>query len=445
MFGRRMTFLLGADGNNFVLNTCKLREVSAEEAYRSLTVPVFGEGVVYDVPNHVLMEQKRFVKHGLSPENLRSYVPMIEKETRDYFKRWIDSAAQSGTDGLLKGTGELSTAIAELTILTASRCLMGYHIRKYLSETIAELYCDLDKGFTPLNFLFPWLPLETYRKRDEAHVKMRDLFLSIMGKRREKEARRQAGEVLDDSDEEDNSDMMRSLMDSEYRDGRKMTDREVACLMIALLMAGQHTSSTTGTWCLSYLANHPEIRKQLWEEQKVVLGDESGPLDYDSLKRMTLLDNCVREALRLKPPIITIMRKVMEPVEYGDYVIPEGDYISVSPALAQLDEKVWGPDASEFNPHRFTSCPHLTAALGHGACSSYLPFGAGRHRCIGEAFAFIQLKTVIATFIQIFADWEMNGMPKVDYTTLIVMPVKPVDVSFTVRQHDKSHQLPKEE
>jgi sterol 14alpha-demethylase len=59
MFGRRMTFLLGADGNNFALNTCKLKEVSAEEAYKHLTTPVFGEGVVYDVPNHVLMEQKK--------------------------------------------------------------------------------------------------------------------------------------------------------------------------------------------------------------------------------------------------------------------------------------------------------------------------------------------------------------------------------------------------
>jgi sterol 14-demethylase len=60
MFGRRMTYLFGADGNNFVLNTCKLKEVSAEEAYKYLTTPVFGEGVVYDVPNHVLMEQKKY-------------------------------------------------------------------------------------------------------------------------------------------------------------------------------------------------------------------------------------------------------------------------------------------------------------------------------------------------------------------------------------------------
>lgn len=140
---------------------------------------------------------------------------MIEKETREYFARWKGDT----------GRAELAEAIAELTILTASRCLMGSFIREQLSETVAQLYCDLDKGFTPLNFLFKWLPLESYRKRDEAHIKMRELFLRIMKDRRER------GEM-------DNSDMMQSLMDCEYRDGRKMNDKEVACLMIALLMAG---------------------------------------------------------------------------------------------------------------------------------------------------------------------------------------------------------------
>jgi sterol 14-demethylase len=62
MFGRKMTYLFGAEGNNFVLNACKLKEVSAEEAYKHLTTPVFGEGVVYDVENHVLMDQKKYFK-----------------------------------------------------------------------------------------------------------------------------------------------------------------------------------------------------------------------------------------------------------------------------------------------------------------------------------------------------------------------------------------------
>jgi sterol 14-demethylase len=196
------------------------------------------------------------------------------------------------------GTGEVSQAIAELTIATASRCLMGKEIRAQLSETVADLYCDLDKGFTPLNFLFPYLPLPSYRRRDEAHIKMRDLFLRIMKSRRSNE-------------DMSNNDMLQALMDSEYRDGNKMTDREVACLMIALLMAGQHTSSTTGTWCLSYLADQPKLIERLIEEHKKVLGENmEEPLTYEAMREMPLLDNCIRETLRLRPPIITLIRKV---------------------------------------------------------------------------------------------------------------------------------------
>lgn len=98
-----MTVVLGAEGNNFILNACKLREVSAEAAYRHLTTPVFGSGVVYDCPNAMLMEQKRFFAHkhklhatvrplsrfakdGLTTDKFRLYVTYIEEECADYFK-----------------------------------------------------------------------------------------------------------------------------------------------------------------------------------------------------------------------------------------------------------------------------------------------------------------------------------------------------------------------
>jgi sterol 14-demethylase len=126
----------------------------------------------------------------------------------------------------------------------------------------------------------------------------------------------------------------------------------------------------------------------------------------------------------------------METVHFKDYIIPEGDYICVAPALAQLDEQIWGEDAAEFNPDRFNETEDkLQNALGHGALSSYLPFGAGRHRCIGESFAYVQLKTIIATFVQMF-DFEWTpegGFPATDFTTLIVMPVKPVNLHYQRR------------
>ncbi|KAJ1677543.1 Lanosterol 14-alpha-demethylase, partial [Spiromyces aspiralis] len=144
MFGRKMTVCLGTRGNDFVFNA-KHSSVTAEDAYNNLTKPVFGADVAYDIPNAVLMEQKRIIKAGLSTESFQRYVPLIIKETNDYVdKFWTKD---SDTIDLLK-------AISELIIMSASRTLLGEEIRSQLYEGVAELYHILDQSFTPLHFLF---------------------------------------------------------------------------------------------------------------------------------------------------------------------------------------------------------------------------------------------------------------------------------------------------
>ena len=125
MVGRKFTVCLGIEGNNFVFNA-KTADVSAEESYTPLTTPVFGKGVVYDCPNHMLMEQKKFVKWGMSNDAFRAYVPEIEEETRSYFERWNNKVG---------GRADLFTAMAELIINTASRTLMGPEIRALMDES----------------------------------------------------------------------------------------------------------------------------------------------------------------------------------------------------------------------------------------------------------------------------------------------------------------------
>jgi cytochrome P450 len=76
LLGKKTTVCLGTKGNDFILNG-KLKDVNAEEIYSPLTTPVFGTDVVYDCPNSKLMEQKKFVKFGLTTDALRSYVSVI--------------------------------------------------------------------------------------------------------------------------------------------------------------------------------------------------------------------------------------------------------------------------------------------------------------------------------------------------------------------------------
>lgn len=451
LFGRHITVALGPKGSNLVFNG-RLNQVSAEEAYTSLTTPVFGKKVVYDVPNAVLMEQKRFVKTGLSVENFRTYVSLISSEVRDYFRN--DPAFLPLQHNAKSVVVDIFAAFSEITILTASRTLQGKEVRESLDKSFAKLYHDLDSGFTPINFVIPNLPLPNNFRRDRAQRQMSEFYLSIIKKRRE-------GTVADTE-----HDMISALMEQSYKNGREIDDEEIAHMMIALLMAGQHTSSATGSWAMLRLASRPEFIQELYDEQVRVYGDGMGgfaPLDYDVQKSsVPILDAVIRETLRMHPPIHSIMRKVKTDIpvpptmlvhrpagrkEDGQaYVIPKGHYVIAAPGVSQIDPELWD-NPEVFNPHRWLG-DHANkyeqmndeqmdfgwGMVSTGANSPYLPFGAGRHRCIGEQFAYLQLGTIISLFVRSF-DWRLeNKLPEPDYTSMVVLPKIPANVVFSPRK-----------
>lgn len=136
LFGRKITCYLGIEGNDFILNG-KLQDVNAEEVYGPLTIPVFGSDVVYDCPNSKLMEQKKFVKFGLTQAALQAHVPLIENEVLDHIK---STPAWKGASGVV----DVTTAMAEITLFTAARSLQGREVRQKLNADFAKLYHDLD-------------------------------------------------------------------------------------------------------------------------------------------------------------------------------------------------------------------------------------------------------------------------------------------------------------
>lgn len=208
------------------------------------------------------MEQKKFVKVGLSIENFRAYVGMIENEV-DHFMRtdgaFLTFQVNDITDW---GRFDATDIVAQITILTASRTLQGSEVREGMDKSFSELFNDLDGGFTPLNFMFPNLPLESYRKRDEAHKKMSAFYVDIIRKRRESSTVSPDFNVLHFvlTLWQDAQDMISALMSQKYRTGRALPDHEIAHIMIALLMAGQHTSSATGSWALLHLAENIKVQ-----------------------------------------------------------------------------------------------------------------------------------------------------------------------------------------
>ena len=115
-------------------------------------------------------------------------------------------------------------------------------------------------------------------------------------------------------------------------------------LLIALLMAGQHTSSTTSSWFGFYMTKYG-YQDALFKEQETSMGASTDPISVEDLNQMPLLHACVRETLRLKPPIMQMMRKVRKEftVKAGgkEYVIPAGNQVAVSPSVNGRNPDEW--------------------------------------------------------------------------------------------------------
>lgn len=192
------------------------------------------------------------------------------------------------------------------------------------------------------------------------------------------------------------------------------------------------------------------ISEALYQEQVKYFGTPDGKLrqmTYEELRTLPVLDSVIRETLRVHPPIHSIMRKVRSdivvpttlaaPSKDGAYVVPAGYFVLACPAVSQADPRVW-KQPTVWDPARWSDPEGVAAqayntyadeggekidygfgAVSKGTESPYQPFGAGRHRCIGEQvcchtliyqrtnahcncpqFAYLQLGAVLATFVR---------------------------------------------
>lgn len=308
--------------------------------------------------------------------------------------------------------------MAEITIFTAGRTLQGDEVRAKLTSEFADLYHDLDLGFSPINFMLPWAPLPHNRKRDQAHVRMREIYFDIIKQRRNA------------SPAPSTKDMISNLMQCVYKDGTPIPDKEIAHMMITLLMAGQHSSSAISCWIMLRLASQPEITEALYQEQVDAFGADLPPLKYEGMGKLTLHMNVIKETLRIHSSIHTLMRKVKNPLSVPgtQYVIPTSHNVLSSPGVTARDERHF-PNAMTWDPYRWVERVEAedvgdTIDYGYGAVSKgtkspYLPFGAGRHRCIGEKFAYLNLQVIVATLVREFRLYNpegRSGVPETDYS-----------------------------
>jgi sterol 14-demethylase len=142
------------------------------------------------------------------------------------------------------------------------------------------------------------------------------------------------------------------------------------------------------------------------------------------------LEGAIKEALRLHPPLILLLRQAMTPFEVGGFEVPEGWLVGASPAVSNRAPEVF-ERAGEYDPRRYVEPRHDDLDNPW----DWIPFGAGRHRCVGAAFALMQLKAV---FLVLLRDWtfEMAQDPDTyrnDHSKMVVQLARPARVRYRKR------------
>ncbi|VAI03829.1 unnamed protein product [Triticum turgidum subsp. durum] len=165
-----------------------------------------------------------------------------------------------------------------------------------------------------------------------------------------------------------------------------------------IYFAGHETAAVTTTWCLMLLATHPVWQDHARAEALEVCRGCT-KLDVDVLRRLKTITMVIQETLRLYPPASLIVREALTDFKLGALDVPRGTIVQTAIAMLHLDKDVWGQDAGEFRPDRFTNGAAAACEPSH----MYLPFGHGPRICAGQNLAMVELKVVLVRLLSKFA------------------------------------------
>lgn len=410
---RSVVLVSGAEANEFFFRASD-EELDQAAAYPFMK-PVFGAGVVFDASP----ERRREMLHNqsLRDKYMRGHAQTIAREVERMVANWGDS-----------GEIDLLDWFAELTIYTSTSCLIGPRFRETLNRRYAELFHDLEQGTDALAFVDPYMDIPSFHRRDDARLELVAMVQATLDER-----------LASPPPERDDMDLVDILISIKHEDGsQRFTADEITGMFISMMFAGHHTTSGTAAWTMIELLRHPETTATVREELEALFADGSEDADgsridqvsYQALRSMPWLESAIKEALRLHPPLILLLRLATTDLEVEGLTIEAGKLVGASPALSnRLPEAFDEPDA--FVPARYVDPPPDDIANPW----NWIPFGAGRHRCVGAAFAMMQLKAIMSMLL---LDWEFEmAQPpdtyRNDHSKMVVQLQQPCRVRYRRR------------
>jgi cytochrome P450 len=301
------------------------------------------------------------------------------------FWRYTDQVADAWADG---STQDMLVEMRKLALLI----LMGASFHIDFTPDMARLWqpiLDLIEYISP-GLWVVWPDAPTSPRHRKAIEAMDDYLYTIIRQRR--------AELGTNDAAPDPSDLLSALIVAPG-----MTDDLIRDQLLTMLIAGHDTSTALLAWIFYLLGMHPEKLVQVQQEVDAVIGTEAAPPTADQLNELHLLEQVIKETLRLYPPIHIGNRRATEDMAICGYHVPEGKRVMYSIYLSHRDKEYWR-DPEEFCPARFErgneeKVPPFT----------YVPFGGGPRTCIGATFAQVEARAVLARLLQRFDFTLLNG------------------------------------
>ncbi|MBO2457740.1 cytochrome P450 [Actinomadura violacea] len=390
--------LVSGAGANEVFFRAPDEQLDQAAAYPFMT-PIFGKGVVFDASPE---ERQQMLKNqALRGDMMRGHARTIEAEIRRMVAGWGD-----------EGEIDLLDFFAELTIYTTSACLIGKPFRDELDASFAQHYHELERGTDAIAYVDPYADIDSFRMRDAARGKLVALVQGIIERRKER------GKVP--REERDLLDVLISL---------DMSADHITGIFISMMFAGHHTSSGTASWAMIELLRHPDVLAEVVAELDALYADGT-EVSFQALRSIPVLESALKETLRLHPPLVILMRLVREDFELLGRTIPAGTMLAASPRVSNRIEEDF-PKAADFDPGRYID-PRQEDLQNRW---TWIPFGAGRHRCVGNAFAMMQMKAIFSVVLRDFTFEAAQSLDSYqdDFTKMVIQLKQPCRVKYRRR------------
>jgi cytochrome P450 len=302
---------------------------------------------------------RRIVQPAFHRERIAEYAAVMERDACDF-------AEQLSTDAVFNA----HAMMVELTLRIATETLFGSDessSARFVGDALRLMMGEFPWMLTPIGSLRARLPFRKTRRFWEARATLDAIIFDLIARRRR-----------DGSERSDALSMLLAARDAET--GYTPSDEQIRDEIMTLFIAGHETTANALTWALVLLAQHPAI------DARVAAAARSGEREY--------LSRIVKEVLRLYPPAWIVGRETMTDVTLARGVaIPARTTVFFAPLMLHRRAEFF-PDPARFDPDRWlgTEPPQF----------SYVPFGGGARRCIGEEFALTEISIVLKALISRF-------------------------------------------